>query len=1305
MLLEAFKNLASSITDGVAETTKVVIVEGKEMTDRTLAEVRLKKDQPLIITEKQLNIDTIQLSLSDGDDHRYYFFRDIDQLLPVQGLEDLLLEIMDAGHTVVAECRSGDELKTLKQEVPNLFSVDGWREVPVNRLALEEITPFRVALEDRLTKESNDYEIVDRSIGSYFMSLAEMENYYANFDDNSLEKHILWALRGEKLIHADSQGNPKYLAEYAGLRQKRIPDKILLLSDSLEFTVALDRLIEMDFVHVENNIDNSTKIYRTEEIYLERIVVSPAYKKSLLNNLDDDKLALTYAIETKDDLISTYSRLGDAAGIFTELTYSQVFNRAITRSSNSHLKKTMFKELVESELQLERYTINSMLYNANILGLDRDYLFSLLFDLEGEHYGPDAATLSFYVGGHDNFGAARKAFSYLISKYQVVPDEYVLRSLLRLANNFDQAWHAYEEISSKMSEPILNPYIYYGLVKLAKRFSEAYLVFQDYQLKGVDRVETRQNYQEELTATQILSENIIFYESVIRKPGGQPDEVRLVMDQLKSISEPGMIQPFTFAALIEKLGSEDFEASKSLLTEAKEWLGGRLTAPVYTRLIKHSCNYDVAFYYLEDLLQSSSKVTQPNVFNSVLANAKTTNEANKVFSFFDQNDIEEDIMTIAFRVKFATTDEQAFDLLEEVYVNQTDKFSLLLVNQYLSRLSGGKDFKYRGEKAEEVFKIAQELDLYLAVAVKKVQRSYALLIRNFRNTARRLDVMRYVQQYGAEIDLQSYWYCIIWSKNWEEIAQTFSMMKESEITPSLEIVRDAARKLIKNHEYRFDAFLQFVSNLQGNFPEIDSMAYMNLFDVFVVLKEREQSGKNDLLKLYDLLINGGQDISARGYETLMWIELDGQRTKDIVKIQENYIRKYNKLVEVPSSYFENFFRRCSSFEQLIAFYDQMDKIKVERRVFTYIVMFDVLFSSVKRKRIHESKLVKQLFNIIKRAHEYDKEYPSELFDSLLKSNLSNQKRVELYDLIRKHNIKVSTQARQEVFWLKTPPSIVTEDTTKTNFRRDQLLDAVENREVLIDYIDNCLVFSDAIILLEQAAVKRHKRPPIDTYEAVLWLATNNEEVNKVIQLLRHREKETFKLPTTFICRLIRYANSFEEAEDIYFDYIELRPELNTVLAYNLMRRPDASFEKKSRVFRRAHEEKMTVNPVLTAQLSRSLITAQDGLQFIALIRNYQITLHPDAVVKLLMALPPVEAWRLLDAEITEEAVKKARQIGKHKLHPLYDRLKGLKRGTLTLNKLIGNNKMSSANRLYFFLMAVTADLDWNKETLLAVYQM
>ncbi|MCG8328665.1 MAG: hypothetical protein MI974_13315 [Chitinophagales bacterium] len=1059
-----------------------------------------------------------------------------------------------------------------------------------------------------------------------------------------------------------------------------------------EWKRGLQKLERIGFVYKEDIEDNNEAAaeeennierYRVEDVYLKRIVVSKDYLLNERRGATEDALLLLREKELCKEAVNCYSRfVDDNFSPVSELNLTTVYHRLIVRLKTESLRLNIYKEMVGKGLLPDLYVLNLMIRKAESLEeAENNYFNNIVL------YGctPNSQTLTAMVGRNRDLQGALKTYKELIENCSVFPDKYTLRVFIKLARkgDFHYIWPIFLKVKMHdKDKTIKDEGLYYGIIELVELFSDARLVFEEYRDNGVAK-SIQDKYIAQNGDGDGRKMNIQFYESVIHKNGGEIQDVLEIYEILKSTANFGQIKAHTFASLIDRTTEDGFEIAKTFLQDAKNFLGQKIQPTVYTNLIKKCDSFSQAVFYLEDMLNFGLNTITPNPFNKALSFAKKPEEAKRVFDLMSQFGVPDDEDTRPFRVRHSHSVEEAFDYIDEIYENNNSDLTLRIVNEALSLLSKEDNWAKRGEWAEYFFIYIETEELYAGHTQNKVNRSFSLLIRNFRNTTIRLEKIRYALEYGATPGETNYWYCILWSRNWEEIENTFKLMGTDSVVPRVETVVDAVRKLVKDKNYTFLKFSTFVSFLNQSFSNLETEAYMGLFDVFAKTNVRP-SATEELKKLYGQLNGMGKDISSEGYEILLWKEISNQKENiDLRLIREIYRRDYNQIIKIPTTYFENFFRRCSNYRTISLLYEDMVSLDVPRRVQTFEVMIDV----ITKKGAYP---MSQIEEIILKANECNSSYPELLFDDLLKRPFPDNKRINLYDRLHKKGIKLSDQARQDIFWLKINKH--NQSKSENESRQAFLLESIGDRKEIPNFLNDCVDFDDAIILLRRAAEK-NKSIKEEVFEKVIWLATSKDQVDEVVERLAHRKIER---SITVLCRQIKYAEDFEEARELYNEGIGRDPKFASTLAYNVMRRANSFSEAYSFFLEHTEDEKRFI-PAFQHLLARQLRNSEDAVIYSDFLRSHSIILENETNKKLLFLLPGDRAWPYFDLIGVQLKNSQKNSLFRR----LWQNLTTLKerRTTFSLNQALKKSDISFKEVLFYLKMAMVLEISLNEYTI------
>lgn len=1286
----------------LTEKRKAVVLFGQSLTGKSRAIYQFLKstneDSKVIIASlkkvsqnkkveytSELNICELAIDeiIGFNNQRTYFIFNDLDKFLDVSGIDDLLEQIIFSPYSLLSTCRE-DEYELVTEELLNIVNDSKWKEVYVPRLQNEEVSHFRGELKKHTNLNPKEDD-VDATIGSYFLNLGEMRKYYLQFEkENNIEKHILWALKTETVIRNNSKGQSKFLKEYVELQRSRDLEELIVIP-SEDWEESLQKLKRIGFLYEENieitDKNGSTNRFRVEEVYFKKIVVSKSYLLKERRGATELELLLFREKELKTEVINSYERFtGKYLSPISNENLTSVYNRLVVKIRTESLKVQTYNEMIERGLHPDLYVLNGMIRKAKSLEAARKNYFNKILSYG---YLPDSSTLTFMVGQNNNLKEALNTYKELSENYLIKPDTYTLRIFIKLAQkgDFHFIWPIFNEIKAQSEDKTIKEEgLYYGIIEIVEFFSDARLVFNEYKDNEVAKHLVRK-YPTLDGENDGKEMNIRFYESVIYKSGGEIKDLLEIYETLKTTANFGQIKPHTFASLIERTTENEFELAKSFLQDAKNLLGNRLQPTVYTNLIKKCDSFSQAIYFLEDMLSFGLNKITPNPFNKILSFAKKAEEAERIFKLMSRYGVHEDEDTRPYRVRHSTSIEQAFNYIDEIYETNNSDLTLRLINEALSLLSKEDDWSKRGEWAEYFYIYIDSEELYAEQTQNKVNRSFSLLIRNYRNTKARLEKISYAIEYGAIPSESNYWHCIFWSRTWEEIENTFKMMSKNSVMPTVETIIDAVRKLVKDTNYTFLKFSTFVSFLNQSFPTLEPDAYKGLFDIVAKTNVRPNATE-ELKKLYGQLSGMGKEISDEGYEILLWKEISNQKEDiDLKLIREIYREEYNRVIKIPTTYFENFFRRCSNYRTISLLYEDMVALNVPRRVQTYEVMLD----TVTKKRNYS---LSQIQEIIHYANECNPGYPELLFDDLLKRPFPDNKRISLYDRLLKKGIKLSNQAKQDIFWLKINKH--NQSKSKNETREAFLLDSIEDRKSIPNFLQNCVDFEDAIILLRKASVK-NKNINAEVFETVIWLATSKEQVDEVVEMLSHRKIEK---NLTVLCRQIKYAENMEEAVQFYHEGVKKDSKFSSSLAYNVMRRAD-SFSEAYDFFLKNIKSAKRFIPAFQHLLARHLLNSEDAVIYSDFLREHSIILENETNKKLLFLLPGEIAWPYF--EFIGEQLKHSQKNSLFRR--LWQNLNILKenRTTFSLNQVLKKLDISFKEILFYLKMAEVLEIDLNSD--------
>ena len=587
-----------------------IIVNEKDSID-----FRFKLIDRLITTIKQANSNGIT---------SFFVFNDLDTFLNAEGIALVIEKILSSENTILlATCRNFEYLN-VEEQLGHIIHSAGLK---VKRIDIPVLTNDKEIFKEEFTKNTNldiDHSEVDDTIGSYFLNLNEMRKYYSNFSHKSLEKEILWGLKINHFFKKKNKGKLKYIKEYIYLRFLNFyNEKINWTKEN--WKDSLLHLKNLDFLGEEKDADGE-KILKIDETYLDRIIVSK-YLPNISPDNNSNSIDPNYFKENElaEDIISCYSNYKpiEPALEGNDFNKHKLFNILLARTQSDQLRMQLFMRMKNEGLIPDEITMNILIWHSKTIDKAESYYEKII-----ELGNPlSSYTLNFITSKYPTFDQAYQRYRKFI-ELGVKPDEYTLRVFLTKTDDFFAIWEFYKEFRELVQEKVQSPFIFYNMLGKAKSFPQGYQLYHEMISLGI-------------------KPNQSFFESLIRKKGGEIDDVLKIYSELQKIDESD-IESYTIVSLINKV--PDFKTAEEIFNSARKSKIIRKTPAFYTCMVKKSPAYSIARKFF-DQMASDGITPTTNAFNALISKANDLEGVIQLYEEMNEEEIPTDPVTYYFLVK------------------------------------------------------------------------------------------------------------------------------------------------------------------------------------------------------------------------------------------------------------------------------------------------------------------------------------------------------------------------------------------------------------------------------------------------------------------------------------------------------------------------------------------------------------------------------------------------------------------------------------------------------------------------------
>jgi len=361
------------------EKSHNVLVLGEPLSGKTRAAfeaLRLQHDTEVIFPSPEEMHNGFQLP-SSRTRRLIAFLDDVDVYFERGSPNEMLVEFLQQGVSVVATCRTGPEYGLFSQAVTPIFT-EGLRYVRIiKKLQSSDLQAFP---QDVLAEMEDPDSEFDGNIGSLFIKLQQMRRRYDSIQksNSSIDKVCCLVLKALKMLYFSSNFETKstyrlqkvrdlaerlHLSTTANFEQRNLPTLRYQLLKGLEHEYREFAALWHQALQKLKNDDNGLsfievrgKIVGTEEVYLER-VVDHTYTSS-------NALA---------DIVARYpdARERGAAGFFVK---AEKFNRLLGSSATYDAALSVYAAMTSASIRPTRSTFDALITKANDFAIGAGWL-------------------------------------------------------------------------------------------------------------------------------------------------------------------------------------------------------------------------------------------------------------------------------------------------------------------------------------------------------------------------------------------------------------------------------------------------------------------------------------------------------------------------------------------------------------------------------------------------------------------------------------------------------------------------------------------------------------------------------------------------------------------------------------------------------------------------------------------------------------------------------------------------------------------------------------------------------------------
>lgn len=1045
-----------------------------------------------------------------GDKLNFFIFDDLEKFAEINGLDKVLEKIIAfRGNIILSTCRSF-EYEIAEDFFGHLINA---KETDFEKIRIPYLNDGeKKEIEQQITDlpdVSIDQE-VDDTIGSYFIGLSNMQDYYRKFKSNSLERKILWGYKCINFLRKKLKGDKRLIKEYSlhhqGI-QLRENDEVIL---EQEWEETYHKLEEIGFLYVK---DWEGRI-EMEEIYLDKIVINKEIKRNRENSkLSETDKKFNEELILCNDILKTYQFL-DAD------ERRKVYTRLLGRiaKGNKKLKEDIYNRMLQEGIKPDGFTLNVLIGQEETIQ-DCEALLEKLIS-EGIPYNNH--TLNVLIKKAPSFPYGYNTFKQFRVHHNIEINEFTLRVLCYKADNFFQAWEVYREFLDLEIYPT-SSYFYYNLLKKTDSFKEAYDLYIE-----VERIELEPKPNSE------------FYNRVIQKEGG---EYSLAWNLYKKIIEDfgqEYIEEFTIISLIKK--APNFEEAQRIFEMVEAFDGIKLMPTFFTNLIRRAPSFDIAEKIFKDLESRDIPISKEPL-NTLMGKAPDFDTAIRVEQQMVEKGIAVDTVTLLNLVKKAETYDIAWATL--IRFGEKEKHvipSLGVFNALLNKLNSDFDKEERGEKSLEIYHIIKGLNLIETGIeegyIESVKNTFDLLIRKFQTLDKKLEIIELAYEVGITFQEKKFIGAIQRCTRYEDVTKVCKTMSKVEVEPSLDRGFEMLTIIVNDSDYSADKVIDFLLYLKDDL-NVEVEIVGKLFELFL----QKCQSKADAEEVYHQIIHDEVLITPQAYINLIWIYLENSSNKQLAPIIEELELEIIKDENIPPEYFEGFLKRCTDYNVALQIYKEMCRWEITPNTKTFEILLDVLIQSDSYSSEIKIEKIKQLFLD---ALKVDSKIPVSLFDYLVKLRLSykisDPNLRQIFNAIIANTITPSDFALEKIAWFNS---------SRGQKGFEQINSALKkfDEAYVIPYdrfISKCFRLNEAKKLFKRM-VGDGVKPKATTFENMLWFASNRSEFEGILALMREHPV-TFTTNLTVL--LIKNAETDAEAVDYYEAFLNEDENQNDPTAYS-----------------------------------------------------------------------------------------------------------------------------------------------------------